>query len=344
MPYNRRYGRGRGRRRRFRMKSRFRGSRRSFRGRRNPAGHTGSAMVTRQSGGNLNRISSLRLYQPSLNPDVIYLKLKYSDILQEAPGVIEGTHNYTGNGMIDPNQTDPGSVNPVGFAEWMLFYGRYRVLASKFRLRVYNTAQTIGILWTVHPTFSNNIVSNWEDKSVQPYSQTGIMGVEPGGANMVDATLYMSTKKLRGDAIVSLSFAGTSTTNPSALWVWKVELLSQNETSPIVYTINAEIIYYTKLFDRFTISQEPTAVLAIALERAIKHGIIAKASELNTLERPPPKDQMAIPPTPSPPPVILKEKVKMPKLDLGSPALGPNGTLLLSEDDLDIVMKDSITT
>ena len=301
----------------------------------------GSTIQARQTGGNLTRTSSLRIYQPSALPDNMFIKFKYADgqVITALGPLMQ--IDYTGNGMVDPNELRVGSVNPLGFIEWMAFYARYRVFGSKATYRIYNRLPTVGVFFTLFPSFLSTTIVDFDNASVQPFAITGVMGTETGGSNIANLNAYMSTKKLFGDNIFSGSFQGTVSSNPSALWHWTLFLISQDDATNPEFDYTLEILYYAKLFDRIALNQRSSPAERVAtLERAARAGVLVSAAEMNTNENPPPKDQMAIPPTPSPPPIILKKQAKMLPLDLGPPALGPNGTVIISDDDVDVLMVD----
>ncbi len=349
MPYNHRYGRGRGRgRRRFHMRrrsrfgGRFRGGRSSFRGGRTAHGFPNTTI---QSGGNTRRMSTLRLRQPSMVPDQFFCKLKYSTILDEQPGTPIQTLTFLGNGLVDPNESSLGTVNPLGFNEWMAFYGRYKCFASFFNGKLYGALGNNGILWGLYPTFNPpSSAITIENVMVQPFSQFGMVGVEVG-QNMAYFTSFMKTQKIRGDILGSAGFSGTATTNPGILWKWVFTVETQNVTTPInlAYSIILEIVYYVKFYDTLVLSQQTSPALRIAaIEKAKDNGILLSAMEMNSIMNPPPVGQRSLPapvlpPTPPPPELILK---KSPKHKSDRPKLGPTGTLIISSDDEDVLMVD----
>ncbi len=349
MPYNRRYGRGRGRgRRRFHMRRRsrgFRGHRRSF-GRHHAVG--GFPNATRQSGGNVRRTSSLRLHQPSMMPDFMFVKLKYLDVLDRIPVAPTDRLLYNGNGLLDPNNASSGSTSPLGFIEWMSFYGRYRCFGSSFSGKLYNATDSEGLLWSLYPTFNvPTLPLIMINTNNQPYSQYGIVAQESSN-NIGFFTSYMNTRKLRGDVIDSLAFVGTILANPSSDWTWVFNVEVQNALANIAYTLITEVIYYVKFFDKLVLLQAtPAAARALAIDKAKRHGILMTAAEVNTMTNPPPFAQRSFPvprghsppPTPPLPELILK---KSPKHKPEKPKLGPTGTLIISSDDEDALMVDLI--
>lgn len=333
MPYQNRKQR-RGRYNIRRRAHRYRGSRRSFRrkrmGYRATLGISGTAH-TRQTGGNPSRMSTLRLYQPSMVPDTIFLKLKYNDVLDRIPGTGVERLLFNGNGLIDPNQMSAGGLSPLGFFEWMIFYARYRVFGSSINMKVYNANGSEGMLWSIYPTYRvPAVLLAYVDTVSQPYAQSGLVGVEVSN-NIANFTSYMETKKLHGDVITSVNWAGTVTTNPSRLWSWVFQVRSQNTTPDVVYSAITEIVYYVKLFDKTVLVQKSVALLAAGIEKAQRLGILCTAAEINALPKTPDP-----PVTPPPPKKAILPPIPPPK------ALGPNGTEIISDaedGDGDISMK-----
>ena len=282
MPKGRSYGRKRRRRGRYRGRRTFSGVR-SYRGRHDVSTY-GSTIQVRQTGGNLAKTSSLRLYQPSTVPDNIFVKLKYADqkIVMPAGATEEIIHN--GNGLVDPNGTKIGADNPMGFIEWMAFYGRYECFGSKCEFLLTNTSQSIGIWYALYPSFGTTTIADYPSNSVQPYAISGVVGQEPSGNNLAHISAYMSTKKLMGHQLHDDSFTGTVSTNPFRLWFWTLFVISQGGSLPPLFTFQVKITYYAKLFDRLKLIQEASpAIRLAALERAKRAGALVSASEMNLI-------------------------------------------------------------
>ena len=182
----------------------------------------------------------------------IFIKFKYADgqIVTGAAPIVQ--IDYTGNGMVDPNELGVGNVNPLGFIEWMAFYFRYKVFGSKITYRIYNRHATVGNFYTLFPSFLSTTIVDFDNASVQPYAITGVGGTENGGSNIANMNAYMSTKKLYGDNIFSGTFHGTVSVNPSSLWHWTLYLISQTGTANPTFDFVVEILYYAKVLYDFS--------------------------------------------------------------------------------------------
>jgi hypothetical protein len=192
-------------------------------------------------------------------PAAMRVPIKYSCrlALLSAIGVYV-EHNFTGNGLFDPDVTGTGT-QPTGFDQWMAFFQRYRVIASHFRARVINpTAATNAAAMadiSIVPTNTTTAFANSDIAGSQPYARRNLVneiGMGPNGPARLEAS--METDLILGtsrDAVISEeNYSGTASANPSNLWYWRLTQepadLASNSTG--IYEI--EITYLVDFYER----------------------------------------------------------------------------------------------
>ena len=193
-------------------------------------------------------------------PDRQMMKLKYTDFLTLDPAGTLENYLYRGNSLFDPDLTG-GGHQPLGRDQWVNFYSRYRVRASKIRVSFLprsNTTIDSNIMIHVIPTLDAGSVSQQpRDLVEQPYSRWRLLGTANGTQNGVNLHNYMSTKKIMGIPDINTDdYASLMTTNPLRQWYWNLGVQNLQSTVGIPgANVCVQITYYVELFDRVSLSE-----------------------------------------------------------------------------------------
>lgn len=192
-------------------------------------------------------------------PDAMVVKLKYSTSYRITSALFEKT--FRGNGLYDPDQSGVGH-QPLGFDQWMAFYTRYRVYASRIKVTILNnndnsTNPNNNVTCVVLPTLSSLAITSDEQGDELMESKTDDAGKSTGPAED-KLENYMVTAKMFGvpDIRYDNLNSGSDSSDPSYVWFWKVitnstegALVNQNTF------VNVLIEYTAEFFQRRIIAQ-----------------------------------------------------------------------------------------
>lgn len=200
-------------------------------------------------------------YCPRVSPDVMQVKLSYTENRLITTLVGGTAYVFRGNGCFDPNFTG-GGHQPLGYDQWSAFYRRYRVRASKMTVHFYTKDTGEVITAGIVPMTTNTILSNFEDYQEASYSKLTDVGV--AGTNMQSKanglSTYMSTAKIRGapDDVVQyeIDYSALNTADPNLQWFWHVFFDDKAKAGGALQCdITVKIEYYVDFFDRQTLLQ-----------------------------------------------------------------------------------------
>lgn len=225
MPYHKKY----------RKKRKYRRKKRYYKKRRSPRNH----------------LTWLRLRTVSAVPDMIICKLKYTaDISENASSL--NTRLIALNGLFDPDLTFIGH-QPMGFDQWMAFYSKYEVRASKISLQLTNNG-TVEFRSIIYPSTDIIPVSPTGTAVEQPYSRNIVLGDNVGQPSKYVSN-YITVKKLEGRNIDSINFTGNSVSNPAATLYWHILSHSLDNISNLDMRGRFNIVYYCRFFARRALPQ-----------------------------------------------------------------------------------------
>lgn len=196
-----------------------------------------------------NRMSYNRVRQVSGMPDRLNVMLKYSDTTTHNTA-FSASQTWALNGLYDPDITGTGT-QPNGFDQFMAFYERYEVRASKIIYWLSNngTVQCQAVLYPSHDSVAVGVNTGSE----QPYAKRIMLAGKDSQPSKV-FTNYITVKKLEGRAIDSVNFTGTSSSNPTSLKYWQFAIISNDAISNLDVFTKQTIIYYCSFFRRKSLS------------------------------------------------------------------------------------------
>ncbi len=186
----------------------------------------------------------------SLVPDRLFVKLKYSQMLNFTQTGVLGFNVFRGNSLFDPDQTGAGTTQPMGFDQWKLLYERYKVHASSISLRVVNSTSTVTKLVLFPMTDAVSLVNDINEASEQPYSKSRMITGQ-GGSPFVNIYNKMSTKKIRGVRIpLDDDYSANIDANPARQWFWHILCQDPLFTGTLDLLVDVSIIYYAEFMKR----------------------------------------------------------------------------------------------
>lgn len=210
--------------------------------------------VYRKTTGKSKR-SKFRIYKSAQCANQMMLAFKYVDNLALSPtGGTPVYYQFRGNSIYDPDYTGTGT-QPIGFDQWCNFYDNYNVIASRIRVRAYNTTitsgTTVNAILAVFPSVKQSYSITTDGAVGQVHGKNQITTYNTQIANISN---YMSTHKLYGKSRQSVldddGFSSAVSTNPTKDWYWNIVANNPDESTSITLRVEVEITYYVKMFGR----------------------------------------------------------------------------------------------
>ncbi len=194
-----------------------------------------------------NKLTVYKFPGVSSVPDMLITKLKYSDQLTLGNNVTPSfTNVFTLNGLFDVDITNVGH-QPMGFDQFMRFYDRYEVRASKIMVQITNQ-EVIETTVSVYPSETITPAAGINDAVEQNYGKNiTIASNESGGTKILRN--YMTIRKLEGRQINSANFTGTATSNPTSTRYWILQG-SSIDGNNIDIALHLNLIYYVRFYKR----------------------------------------------------------------------------------------------
>lgn len=191
-------------------------------------------------------------------PDAMLVKLKYNTAYRITAALNEKT--FRGNGCYDPDQSGVGH-QCLGFDQWMAFYARFRVYASRINVTILNnydnaTNPNNNVVTVVLPTISSTGITSDEAAAEMFESKEDAAGKSTGpGEDKLNN--YMQTNKMIGvkDIATDLSLSGSASADPVVQWFWKVITNSTEALTTQNTYVNVTIEYTVEFFQRLQLNQ-----------------------------------------------------------------------------------------
>jgi len=188
-------------------------------------------------------------------PPTMLFKFKYVHTLNFNDQTIISAI-FRGNDLQQP--LDTGATHqPYSVDQFATFYNRFTVYASKIKV-IGATDGAKNLKLVVRPTNSNTPISNYSLSVERPYSKQSI--IVPGGKH---ATVkhYMKTSVISGTRDIGdeewagLLQAGGPLSPPDNRWYWAIAGDAFDDGTIANCSIQVEIIYYTKFWQRVNQAQ-----------------------------------------------------------------------------------------
>jgi hypothetical protein len=195
-------------------------------------------------------------------PNRVRVSLKYTEVVAASTATNQ-YQVYRGNDVFDPNFTGAGG-QPYNFDDWAIFFKRYRVLGSSFRMTYVDVKNNAPYSITCYP---DNTSSNlaYPDAAAVPGAKSHYsMGIYTDSQR--DKTISMSARTfdILGEPIGD-RFQALVTTNPGDIWYWHTTIQSTDGSTTIGGQMHFEIVYDTEFFDRnpLTLDEHISALIAM---------------------------------------------------------------------------------
>lgn len=182
-----------------------------------------------------------------LQPDTLYTKLVYNEILGRTPANFVDNYVFTINSPYDPNFTGVGS-QPAGFDQYATLYNSYQCLGSAISVKIINYSNVSGIYYAINPQRDSTAIL-YQDAVEQPYNRRALCGTA-GSINIKRLSNFMRLKKLVGRETADLQYSSAVTASPTALYYWMLSFFSSDGSTNLTYTMEVQIKYYVKFFNR----------------------------------------------------------------------------------------------
>lgn len=200
-------------------------------------------------------------------PDRVKVRLKVSEIfdLQAASGQFAGY--LIGNSLFNPGGTN-FNTQPAGFNQWMAFYAKYRVHASRVNFKLINNgdAAVTGAWIVCYPNVENTILSGSVATAItQTYSRSTYLG-NWQGIGIKTLTNSMRSAKIFGHNILfDEGFAGDLSSAPNYKWYWIIELYSIGGDIDVqaLLTMSFDVEFYARITQQQSL---PPALIEEKLE------------------------------------------------------------------------------
>lgn len=192
------------------------------------------------------------------------VRLKYcTEIALNPPSGATQTHNFSANGMFDPDVTGIGH-QPKGFDNWTGVYRHYTVIASKIKVTPVSTDGTAGLtgfyfgVGTTTGTIDYNGMSPTTImESANATSYKFINHFTTSGADNYSAVkAFWSGRKVFGRNVLGASqFSGSSGANPDEQSFFTVWAGSVNGNDPGNVNYLVEIEYIAVFAEKIPLAQ-----------------------------------------------------------------------------------------
>lgn len=204
----------------------------------------------------ITRQSTAMIRGPNYSADSTMLKMKL--VLIENIAFTSGVaiqRTYAGNSIARPCVVPTaGTVQPSGFDQWKLFYGFYRVMASKIRVSLTNESIVLGsaLFSAFYPSTNSTTTTTQQTTIYQPRVKRMIANQ---GSTRVKTT-YMPTATLLGMKSIQpkidddLAGVMTDDTTPQNTWYWNLFAQPQDMLSNVDAVLQVELTYYVRLYGR----------------------------------------------------------------------------------------------
>lgn len=223
MPYRRKY-----------RKKRRRTSRRHFR---------------RKRRSKYSRLDVVRFKGPSMFPDRINMKLKYSQFFSHTGSGLE-LQQFRGNSLFDPDLTGTGH-QPNSYDQMSVLYSKYVVHACSIKIRINGGSATfIGVSALLATSDTAYSASSLDEVREQAYSQNRIIANTTGTPQSY-MKMYNTSKSIFGKRIIEEEYAALIGDNPDIIWVYNIysqDIATIGNAHSIFYV--CDLTFYASFYDR----------------------------------------------------------------------------------------------
>jgi hypothetical protein len=157
------------------------------------------------------------------------------------------------NGLLDVDVTG-GATQPEGFDEWMTMYDRFRVVASKLKLKSASSGTTNlngSFICVLTPSTSATVYATIADAESAPFA---ISKMYSFGGNPLTMSKYLSVSTLVGISpqavLAEQSYSGTVGADPGDPTYWHLTFQAMDAATTTSAYLFVEIEFLVDFFDR----------------------------------------------------------------------------------------------
>lgn len=187
---------------------------------------------------------------PSMMPDMIFTRVKYTGTFSFNSAAL-ASQKLALNGLYDVDLTGAGH-QPLGFDQFMAFYGRYEVRGSAIKCTLVNNS-SVEYSFALYPSNDSTVGATLTDCQEQPYARAYTMSGNEGQKTITFKS-YMGVKKLEGRGIESVNYAGTSASNPTNVKFWYIVTGPIDGSSTTNGYVRYELLFYVRFYQRISLS------------------------------------------------------------------------------------------
>lgn len=192
--------------------------------------------------------------------DLTKIKMSYFEEFDLTVGVSTNTNQYwIGNTLYQPSVSTANSHQPLGFDQWMAFYGAFHVKASSIKVAVMNRTTAAApasghvIVFPSSAALGSIQINGFSPE--QPYVKYRSIGYSDGNEGSVHLKHYMTNKKQMGKSSrIDEAEIGTATANPQLQWYWNIDIANDNANNSLTVKVLVWLKFYAVLFDRKTVA------------------------------------------------------------------------------------------
>lgn len=201
-----------------------------------------------------NGRDSLIMYKGLIVPDHFYTHLTYAEkgiaILNTSA---TNTYVYRQNDVYDPNFTGTGS-QPVGFDQFMAFYGKFKVHGSHIELKPMQITQLGSVSLSASTSSSSPATVEVAMQSPNSINTSFSSSVLPVGYKL---SMYRETRKIIGYPNIFQDdvFVGTASSSPATPLFWVINAATFDNVTNAIFKFDIKITYDVEFFARINLAQ-----------------------------------------------------------------------------------------
>lgn len=205
------------------------------------------------------KLSTMRIKTPTVLPDRLFVKLKYTQIgYKVMAGQAQTIVSFRGNSPYDPD-AQIGGHSAFGYDQWKSFYTNYRVHKSNIFVRIAYANESMRMAIT--PSTKVYKPQNISEAYEAPYTKRKTIATTLLTDNYVFNSMY--TKKIFGvKSIIDDDFiAETNNTTdlkrniPNNQWFWTMNFASYDGTTNITAYVDITVTYFVEFLNRVELTR-----------------------------------------------------------------------------------------
>lgn len=185
-------------------------------------------------------------------PDTVFTKLRYYDLISLTTGTLSH-YKLRMNSMYDPDETSILNHQPKYYDQLMAIWKKYTVYGMKVKLIFCNNSGNEAVIACMYGDNTTTNTSDIIDSIEKKYSTHKT--ISTGGFDRQYISKYFNLRKMIGKKIYDDDYSGTTSASPATQYYVHIDTINTDKASAIDITMEIEITYFCKLWDRAVIGQ-----------------------------------------------------------------------------------------